>query len=314
MREQIRQKLSREFAHKRQRALLDAERRKTALYERVPALAELDVAAAEASAAHFKARLSGKADESAYQGKMQDIAKRREELMQGADILPHFECSICEDTGKVKGGYCKCFLSRVIEENLADANLSKSSAHERFENFDFGYYSEVADAKTGVAPRALMQKIVAKCKKFVAEFESSDTNLLLSGDPGLGKTFLSSAIAHELLEKGFTVIYISAEEFCARVQANKFGDRPQELQPYYEADLLILDDLGSEFRTQLTSAVLGEIIDRRLRSGKKMVFSTNLSAKELENNYSARVVSRFLGHFELLRFIGKDIRRQKGGY
>ncbi len=314
MREQIRQKLSREFAQKRQRALLDAEGRKQALYQQCPALSELDAAAARASADYFKARLSGTAEDGRYEQQMAEIAARREELMQGADILPHFECSVCEDSGKIPGGYCKCFLSRVIEENLADANLSKSSLHERFENFDFGYYSDKPDPKTGVVPRVLMEKIVAKCKKFVSDFESSDTNLLLTGDTGLGKTFLSSAIAGELLKKGYTVIYISAPEFCARIQANKFGDRPEELQPYYEADLLILDDLGAEFRTQLTSAVLGEVIDRRLRSGKKMVFSTNLSAKELENNYSGRVISRFLGHFELLRFIGKDIRRQKGGY
>ena len=314
MREMIRQKLAREFSQKRERALMDAERRKRALYAACPALADLDVAAAEASAAHFKAQLLGNADETTYQKTINDITARRAELMRGADIEPHFECAVCADTGKVTGGYCKCFLSRVIQENLADANLSASSAHERFDNFNMEFYSTEKDPLTNMVPRVLMEKIFAKCKKFVAEFDSSERNLLMMGSSGLGKTFLSSAIAHELLEKGYTVIYISAGEFATRVQANKFGERPEEMQQYYDADLLILDDLGSEFKTQLTSAALGEIIDRRLRHGKKMIFSTNLSLKELENNYSARVISRFLGHFDLLRFIGKDIRREKGGY
>lgn len=312
MREMIRQKLAREFSQKRQRALMDAEQRKKALYIACPALEELDIAAAQASADHFKARLHGKDDEAEYEKTMAQISKRRAELMQGADIEPHFECTVCNDTGKVTGGYCKCFLSRVIEENLADANLSVSSANERFDNFDIGYYDDkptVGDT----TPRMVMEKILRRCKRFVAEFETDDKNLLMMGKSGLGKTFLSSAIAHELLQRGYTVIYISAGEFAARVQANKFGDRPEELQQYYDADLLILDDLGAEFKTQLTSSVLGEVIDRRLRSGKKMIFSTNLTTKELESNYSARIVSRFLGYFDLLYFIGKDIRRQRSG-
>ncbi len=313
MREIIRQKLAREFSQKRERALMNAEERKRALYAACPALSELDVAAAEASAAHFKARLSGNADESAYEKTMGDIAARRAELMQGADIEPHFECAVCNDTGKVAGGYCRCFLSRVIEENLADANLSASSANERFDHFNLEYYEHDPRVAGETTPRMVIEKILRRCKRFVEEFETDDKNLLMLGKPGLGKTFLSSAIAHEILEKGYTVIYISAGEFAARVQANKFGDRPEEMQQYYDADLLILDDLGAEFKTQLTSSALGEVIDRRLRRGKKMIFSTNLTAKELESNYSARIISRFLGYFDLLYFIGKDIRRQRSG-
>ena len=310
MREEIRRKLMREFSQKRERALADAETRKRELYTACPALGELDVAAAETSAEHFRARLTGTADETAYEQKMAQISARRAELMQGADIEPHFACKICEDTGKVEGGFCKCFLSRMIEENLADANLSVSSVNERFENFSLDYYDDITPIGDYTA-RQVAAGILKRCREFVQNFEEEDKNLLMMGKPGLGKTFLSSAIAHELLEKGHTVIYISAGEFAARVQANKFGDRPEELQPYYDVDLLILDDLGAEFKTQLTSSALGEIIDRRLRRGKKMIFSTNLSAKELENNYSARIVSRFLGYFDLLYFIGKDIRRQR---
>lgn len=310
MREEIRRTLAREFAQKRERALTDAENRKRKLYAACPALGELDVAAAEASADLFRARLAGTADEAAYERKMEQISARRAELMQGADIEPHFACEICEDTGKVAGGYCKCFLSRMIEENLADANLSVSSVNERFENFDLSYY----DDKTLIGnytARQRLEKIRDRCKRFAEEFETDDRNLLMLGKPGLGKTFLSSAIAHELLGKGHTVIYISAGEFAARVQSNRFGEISEEMQQYYDADLLILDDLGAEFKTSMTSAALGEIIDRRLRSGKKMIFSTNLSTKELEINYSARIVSRFLGYFDLLFFVGSDIRRQR---
>ncbi len=312
MQRDIRQKVQREFAAKRDKALSDAARRKDELYRQVPALADLDRQAAELSCAHFRAKMTGNADEQKYTADMNKIAQNRKELMGGADIEPHFECETCQDTGKVAGGYCNCFLNRVIEENLLGANLSVSSAHERFENFTLKYYSDQPGAK-GLIPRERMKEILAKCKRFATEFDQPHKNLLLAGTSGLGKTFLSSAIAHCVLEQGYTVIYMSANEFFARAQANKFGDNAEEMESYYTADLLILDDLGTEFRTQLTSSVLGEVIDRRLRSGKKMVLSTNLTATEMENNYSPRIISRLMGSFEMLKFYGNDIRVIKKG-
>lgn len=311
MNQEIMQKLYREFSYKRERALNDAARRKEQLYAVCPALNELDGAAADLSREHFKARLAGEADSAEYEQKMADISARRAELMKGADIQPHFECPVCQDTGRVKAGYCKCFQNRIIEENLAGANLSVSSAHERFENFDLKYYSDILPAGKKFSPRERMRENLNICKEFVTNFDQPGKSLLMAGGSGLGKTFLSSAIAHELLEKGYTVMYLSASEFCARIQANRFGENAKEMDSYYEADLLILDDLGTEFRTQLTSSVLGEVIDRRQRRGKKMVFSTNLGAAELEKNYSSRIISRFLGGFIFMQFVGDDIRIQK---
>ncbi len=310
MNQEIKSKIIREFATKRNRALREASERKSQLYAQCPALAQLDAKAAELSLSHLRHRLEERAAEGDFQQQMQEIMEHREQLMKQmhADIEPHFECSVCEDTGRIPGGYCNCFLSRLIEENLANANLSITSAHERFENFDLSLYSTAVDPIYNVSPREHMKRVLERCKRFVTDFSDGTKNLLLVGTPGLGKTFLSSAIAHSLLEQGKTVIYLSATEFCARVQANKFGDQPQEMAPYYEADLLILDDLGTEFRTQLTSSVLGEVIDRRLRSGKKMVFSSNLSLQEMEKTYSARIISRLMGGFDYLRFIGDDIR------
>ncbi|MBR5782924.1 MAG: ATP-binding protein [Clostridia bacterium] len=312
MNQHILQKINREFSLKRQRAQEDAARRKEALYTACPALGELDAKAASTSAEYFRGRLAGQVDETAYQKTMADISARRQELMRGADIEPHFECAVCEDTGKVKGGYCKCFQKRMIEENLANANLSVTAAHERFENFNFEYYSTQTEPTFGVSPRKQIEKIYNVCKGFADNFSRPGKNLLLVGTPGLGKTFLSSAIANSVLEQGYTVVYISAAEFCSRVQAGKFGERPEIMEPFYEADLLILDDLGTEFRTQFTTSVLGDVIDRRLRSGKKMVFSSNFGAKELEEYYGQRIVSRFMGGFVYLRFMGDDIRQRKG--
>ncbi|MBQ6947708.1 MAG: ATP-binding protein [Clostridia bacterium] len=312
MNNEIRIKIAREFALKRDRALQQASRRRAELYENCPELREVDTQTAALSRAYLRHQLEGEGAMADYEQQMNDLEQRRAKLIaaSGVDIAPHFECAKCEDTGRIGTEYCNCFMSRVIEENLANANLSITSTHERFETFDLGMYSAQVDPRLGFSVREHMGYVLDRCKLFVEEFDEGTKNLLLVGAPGLGKTFLSSAIAHSLLERGKTVIYLSATEFCARIQANKFGDQTMELLPYYGADLLILDDLGTEFRTQLTSSVLGEVIDRRLRSGKKIVFSTNLTLKELENNYSARIISRLLGGFDYVQFLGSDIRRK----
>ena len=310
MNKEIRAKIAREFSFKRARALQEAAERKEQLYQKCPALYELDAKTANLSRLYIRHKLDGEGQAMDYEAQMDALEQQREQLikMAGIDTQPRFECQLCKDTGRLGASYCKCFEKRVIEENLANANLSITSKHERFENFDLSLYSDVVDPKYNFSHRTHMQRVYNRCKRFVEEFDEGTKNLLLVGTPGLGKTFLSSAIAHSLLEQGKTVIYLSATEFCARIQANKFGDRPQEMQSYYDADLLILDDLGTEFRTQLTSSVLGEVIDRRLRSGKKMVFSSNLTLKDMENVYSARIISRLMGGFDYVQFLGKDLR------
>ncbi|MBR1660116.1 MAG: DNA replication protein DnaC, partial [Oscillospiraceae bacterium] len=74
------------------------------------------------------------------------------------------------------------------------------------------------------------------------------------------------------------------------------------------SDLLILDDLGTELTTAFTQSALYNILETRLTAGKKMIFTTNLSDKELEERYIPQTVSRISGEFDVLTFRGRDIR------
>ena len=78
-----------------------------------------------------------------------------------------------------------------------------------------------------------------------------------------------------------------------------------------DPELLILDDLGSEFVTQFTSAELFRIINTRLVSGGKMIISTNLNREMLKKTYNERIASRITGNFSILEFLGDDIRSIK---
>ena len=73
-------------------------------------------------------------------------------------------------------------------------------------------------------------------------------------------------------------------------------------------DLLIIDDLGTEFYNQFTISAFYNIINTRLLEGKATIINTNLTSEELLNKYSARVASRIIGEYHILRFFGKDNR------
>ena len=306
-----RRKVASMIAEKRHAALADAKARKDALYKACPELAELDKEMARLSYEHARASILGEEKKGDYETEMAALIARKKEKIGNVDIEPHFACAVCEDTGHTKDGDCKCFTNLLIKENLASANLSVSAADETFENFDMRYYDKAVDPAYGSSPYAVMEWVRDTCERFATEFDKPSKSLLLAGKPGLGKTFLSSAIAAKVLESGHTVLYISAAEFAARASANKFGELSEEMQIFYDVDLLILDDLGTEFKTSVTLSAFGDILDRRLRNGKKMVFSTNLTLGELDEFYGARVASRLSGFFAYLLLIGSDIRRMK---
>ncbi|MDR1913289.1 MAG: DNA replication protein DnaC, partial [Clostridiales bacterium] len=73
-------------------------------------------------------------------------------------------------------------------------------------------------------------------------------------------------------------------------------------------DLLIIDDLGSEISTIITNSEFFNILNTRLLDNRSIVISTNLKLEELEKQYSERIISRFIGRFIMLKFIGDDIR------
>ena len=80
---------------------------------------------------------------------------------------------------------------------------------------------------------------------------------------------------------------------------------------FESCDLLIIDDLGTEAPSVYTTAVFSDILDKRIRTGKKMILSSNNRFSDFEKLYGERVFSRLAGAFDCLLFYGKDIRIQK---
>ena len=161
-----------------------------------------------------------------------------------------------------------------------------------------------------------MEFIYKLSKKFIDNFEDKDQkNLLFTGNTGLGKSFLSSCIADEILKKGKTVLYQTAPVMLDTIIDYRFGKDNVSKEMYeniLNADLLIIDDLGTESINNMKFTELFNIINTRLLNSNnkviKTIISTNLSIKNLFDNYDERIVSRFIGNYNICYFFGDDIR------
>lgn len=227
-----------------------------------------------------------------------------------------YTCSKCGDTGFVGGYVCECrkeLLKEIAKKELASVSQSDKCC---FDNFALDFYREPVDSELGISPRKRMNDILEYCKCYAEDFDTESESLYMHGSTGLGKTHLSLAIANVVAEKGYNVIYDTAQNILSSLEREKFsysnnGEREKEI---LDCDLLIIDDLGSEFSTQFTVAAVYNIVNTRINRSKPVIISTNLTGNELEAKYSQRVTSRIIGNYVSLRFVGDDIRQLKNDF
>ena len=180
-----------------------------------------------------------------------------------------------------------------------------------FDNFDLKYYSDKTESD-GTNAQRRMTAILNLCKDYVENFSQDSPNLLFSGNAGLGKTHLTMAIVSGVIEKGFLPVYGSAENPFSIVENEKFtGEGRGNYETMLNCDLLVIDDLGAEMATNFTKSVLYNLINTRLLSKRPTIINTNLTMKEIELRYSARISSRLIGHYNGNKFLGADIRQLK---
>ncbi len=241
--------------------------------------------------------------------------KRRADLLKEngypEDYLKvKYYCNNCEDKGFKDGRMCSCH--KLILRSLAYEKLCSKFPVDKctFTNFDLNYYPDKGD---DITPRKRMTAVFDYCKNYANNFSSHSPSLLMAGKTGLGKTHLSLAIAGQVINRGYGVIYASAQNILNKLENEKFGrsDNSDTERKLLECDLLILDDLGTEFSTQFTVSAIYNIINSRLLSDKPTIISTNLSFEQLEKVYSQRISSRILSEYTLLCFDGTDIRQLK---
>lgn len=316
-------RIQREYEQKRNAADNKYTELKKRIYDQNPRLKEIDT---QISMCGIKAaKLSIVADAATKEIISCNLSKEIEVLKsERAEILsklnielkPKYVCSKCNDTGYIAENgisvMCPCFKQELINESYVKSNLYKLK-DESFDKINLDLFSNETSGDEKISPRENMKKIVEISKKFIEDFNAPDSkNLLFTGTPGVGKTFMSSCIANEIIKNGHTVLYQTSSLLLSSIFDYKFSKQEDAKELYenlFNVDLLIIDDLGTENLTSAKSEELFTIINSRLITpNTKTIISTNLSLEHLANNYDHRLISRLMGNFNILRFYGDDIR------
>ena len=206
--------------------------------------------------------------------------------------------SICNTTIKAKV-MCSCKIKEKEEKKRIEENREKQDRLERlFKNslMDSKFRKETFkkwDRSKG--SRTYYDIGIKYCKNF-KEIRTEGLGMMLQGRPGNGKTYLSNCIANYLLDTFTPVISISINNLLDRIRQtyNKWGQEGETelIKSITKADLIILDDLGTENPTDWAISKVYSIIDAIYRAKKCLIVSTNYTLQQLREQYGERTISR----------------------
>lgn len=311
-----------EYEELRIKAASDRKERIRAVNEQVPRIGEIDKEIFKRGMENTKRIFQNpdKADEynSDFRENRLRLEAEKAELLKQNNIPADYDkfiykCKNCCDTGYDENGKkCQCFKQKLINKAYSHSNMADIVEKQNFDTFSFDYYSK-ENGENGISAYDNMVKIYNNCKRFCDNFDNEQKGMVFYGSTGLGKTFLSSAVAKELMDKGKTVVYVRATKLFSINEDYKFGRNTDKsvINNIYNADLLIIDDLGTEPFNKNNMSFLFDIVNERTAENKKIIINTNLQISEITKMYSMRFTSRLYEHFMIYKFLGEDIRIQK---
>ena len=306
-----------EYTTKYREAHRKADEHRAELYGKIPELFAIDAQLSRTGLEIMSAVTSGGNTEE----KLARVRERNEALQtERAELLRangypanysdvQYECAKCGDSGYVNYKMCECMKRALVEAGSESSGLGGLIRTQSFENFSLDYYAHTVESK------ARMERSVMNLRDYAEHFsDKTYRNFLLVGATGLGKTHLSTAVAKTVIERGYDVLYVTALGMIGDFEARRFGDGSgvrNDPARYTDAELLIIDDLGTEVTNQFTIACLYDVINCRINLRKSTIINTNVGLRDLEPRYNERITSRLFGEYNPIVFEGKDIRMQK---
>lgn len=227
-----------------------------------------------------------------------------------------YSCNICKDEGEINGKICVCKRDIINKIRFKKANMYQAIDTETFENFDFSLFREEKKENEQISPREIIQILFNKFKEYAENFSINSKSLYISGDVGVGKTYICNSISSEVIKKGYNVVYMTASDLLQQVRSTQYDafDKMEGNREKYDliirSDLLIIDDLGTEYITDQSVSNLFNLINDRIIQKKPMIISTNIGFNEISKIYDERIYSR-IKDFEKYKILGDDLRGKK---
>ena len=314
-RDELFRQAQRVVAARRQQAVTQAENARRAAYAAHPEISAADDAHMHAGLALARlAAAGGNLEEARARLEQADAAVTDTARAAGyarGDFEPSFTCPECRDTGIVNGKTCTCVEEVARTLRREEINQASPLGLCKFSTFDVNRYPAAVEPELGRPTRDYMAQLLEFCRKYAEKFSSQSRNLLFMGTAGLGKTHLALAIADAVLDGGHDVLYTSSAALMTRLGREQFDrDADEEwLTACKEADLLILDDLGTEFLSAVTISALYELINTRMLTHRPTIYTTNITDQQVFiTRYTEKVASRMLGNCKMFKFFGTDQR------
>ena len=320
--------LLKEYEQKRELAQRNYENKIDNLYATNPKLSKIVDEINKTSINLSKSILLNNTEQITFlQKKIDELKNNKNKLLKDLNISdsffsPEYECKKCNDTGYLINDsniMCSCLKQKLINLQYNKSNIYNLEK-DSFENFNDNLLSDKPDENkynSNISPRDNINNIKNLAIRFIENFDDpNEKNLLFTGNTGLGKTFLSNCIANEILKKGKTVLYQTAPIMLDAIIDYRFGKTDGFVyNNILNADLLIIDDLGTENLNNLKFTELFNVINTRILNQNnhitKTIISTNLSLNNLFQNYDERIFSRLAGYYNIYRFYSDDIRINK---
>jgi len=228
--------------------------------------------------------------------------------LKESDLKPKYSCKKCLDSGFVNGRPCECYKKRKNFELIKAFGLLANKDCS-FASFDTKICKNEKQAEN-------LKKIAEILEKWAGKYpNNTKNNIVIVGKTGVGKTYLTSCLANELLEKDVSVCFITSfdlNESFLKYHTSFDKTKSTWLEPFIEADVLFIDDLGTEpILKNVTKNYLYLVLSERERFGRPVIITTNLMLDELNNRYDERICSRLCNkrNTNLIFIDGDDLRR-----
>lgn len=314
--------IMREYDQKQYRARREQEARIRQIEQQIPQMKQIEEEIGQTALRQARRALSREPGAvERCRTELEELREQKTALLEAsgypADYMEiRYECPKCRDTGFVNGEKCTCFRRAERAVYYDQSNLKGVLEQENFDHFTDRYYEKRLreNGREETVYQHMMQ-VKQICEEYAAQFSARGGNLLFTGPAGVGKTFFSHCIARELMQQCVEILYLSASElfdiFSGKIASNRKEEEEEKYRYVMECELLIIDDLGTEWSNSFTNAQLFTCLNERGLKKKSTIISTNLSLAGLAELYSERVVSRLLSEYQVLELYGEDIRIKK---